>query len=204
MANELADFKRSSCTFRMYLQYCPEAVTYLLDRCLVIECAEQVAFWISKLHLNWLKILQGTQFQIYYSYNLIFQIQGNIFLDFFLFNPNSPSRCASELAMVKILLQSGKEKFIIHPVVETFMKMKWRKTWFLFWIYLFLFSSFFFALTAFSLAHYGALTAYAVPSLNDSLQKGYQFDYGSQRTCWWYADTLKSNLMILNHWYFTI
>ena len=116
---------------------------------------------------------------------LIFQIQGNIFLDFFLFNPNSPSRCASELAVVKILLQSGKEKFIIHPVVETFMKMKWRKTWFLFWIYLFLFASFFFALTAFSLAHYGALTAYAVPSLNDSLQKGYQFDYGSERTCWW-------------------
>ena len=44
MANELADFKGSSCTFRMYLQYCPEAVTYLLDRCLVIECAEQVTF----------------------------------------------------------------------------------------------------------------------------------------------------------------
>ena len=42
MANELADFKGSSCTFRMYLQYCPEAVTYLFDRCLVIECAEQV------------------------------------------------------------------------------------------------------------------------------------------------------------------
>ena len=44
MANELADFKGSNCTFRMYLQYCPEAVTYLLDRCLVIECAEQVTF----------------------------------------------------------------------------------------------------------------------------------------------------------------
>ena len=146
-----------------------------------------------------MEILQGTQYQIHHSYNLIFQIQGNIFLDFFLFNPNSPSRCASELAMVKILLQSGKEKFIIHPVVEIFMKMKWRKTWFLFWIYLFLFASFFFALTAFSLAHYGALTAYAVPSLKDSLQKGYQFDYGSERTCWWYVDTLRWNLSMPNY-----
>ena len=44
MAKELADFKGNNCTFRMYLQYCPEAVTYLLDRCLVIECAEQVTF----------------------------------------------------------------------------------------------------------------------------------------------------------------
>ena len=197
MAKELADFKGNNCTFRMYLQYCPEAVTYLLDRCLVIEFAEQVIFSSSKLHLNF---FQSTQHQIYYCYILIFQIQGNVFLDFFLFNPNSPSRCASELAMVKILLQSGKEKFIIHPVVEIFMKMKWRKTWFLFWIYLFLFASFFFALTAFSLAHYGALTAYAVPSLNDSLQKGYQFDYGSQRTCWWYADTLNSNLTNPYYW----
>ena len=30
--------------FRMYLEYCPDAVTYLLDRCLVPECNEQVLF----------------------------------------------------------------------------------------------------------------------------------------------------------------
>ena len=95
-------------------------------------------------------------------------------------------RCSSELAMVKTLVQSGKEKFIIHPLVEIFMKMKWKKTWFLYWIYLTLFSLFFFALTAYSLAHYGALTAYSVPSINGSMMEtGYKFDYGDQKTGWW-------------------
>ena len=42
MANELAQFRSDRCTFRMYLQYCPDAVTYLFDRCLINECSEQV------------------------------------------------------------------------------------------------------------------------------------------------------------------
>jgi hypothetical protein len=75
--------------------------------------------------------------------------------------------------MVKILFESGKEKFLIHPIVEVFMKIKRKKTWFLYWMYLFVFAVFFFALTAYSLVHYG------------SLQKGYSFGYGGQRTGWW-------------------
>ena len=42
MSRELSDYKGSVSTFKMYLQYCPDAVTYLLDRCLNIECMEQV------------------------------------------------------------------------------------------------------------------------------------------------------------------
>ena len=44
MSRELSDYKGSVSTFKMYLQYCPDAVTYLLDRCLNIECMEQVHF----------------------------------------------------------------------------------------------------------------------------------------------------------------
>ena len=42
MSRELSDYKGRVSTFKMYLQYCPDAVTYLLDRCLNIECMEQV------------------------------------------------------------------------------------------------------------------------------------------------------------------
>ena len=42
MANEISDYNSESSTFRMYLQYCPDAITYLLDRCLMNECNEQV------------------------------------------------------------------------------------------------------------------------------------------------------------------
>ena len=46
MSRELSDYKGSVSTFKMYLQYCPDAVTYLLDRCLNIECMEQVHFYL--------------------------------------------------------------------------------------------------------------------------------------------------------------
>ena len=75
--------------------------------------------------------------------------------------------------MVKIMFASGKEKFLIHPLIEIFMKMKWKKTWFHYWIYLAMLALFFFALSAYSVVHYG------------SIYKGYSFDYGSQRTGWW-------------------
>ena len=42
MANEISNYKSNVSTFRMYLQYCPDAITYLLDRCLMNECSEQV------------------------------------------------------------------------------------------------------------------------------------------------------------------
>ena len=48
MANELSRFEGDSSTFRMYLQYCPDAVTYLFDRCIINECNEQVRQHICK------------------------------------------------------------------------------------------------------------------------------------------------------------
>ena len=42
MANELANFKGETVTIKMLLQHCPDAVTYLLDRCLHNECMMQV------------------------------------------------------------------------------------------------------------------------------------------------------------------
>ena len=71
------------------------------------------------------------------------------------------------------MFASGKEKFFIHPLIEIFMKLKWKKTWFLYWIYLVLLGSFFLALTGYSIIHYG------------SLYKGYRFDYGDERSGWW-------------------
>ena len=113
------------------------------------------------------------------------QVQGNIILDFFLFNPNCPLRCSSELNMIKILFESGKEKFLIHPLVEIFMKMKWKKTWFLYWMYLVVFTLFFFALSAYSLAHYGVLI-HTKQNSTLSLQNGYRFNYGTdERSGWW-------------------
>ena len=42
MAKEISNYKSDVSTFRMYVQYCPDAITYLLDRCLMNECNEQV------------------------------------------------------------------------------------------------------------------------------------------------------------------
>ena len=75
--------------------------------------------------------------------------------------------------MIKILIETGKEKFLTHPLIEMFMKMKWRKTWFLFWIYLILYGAFFFVLAGYSVVHYGAI------------KEGYKLGYGDNRSGWW-------------------
>ena len=46
MANELVKCKGGVVTFKMYLQYCPDAITYLFDRCLVHEHYEQVYLFL--------------------------------------------------------------------------------------------------------------------------------------------------------------
>ena len=44
MARELSPDHKPPGTevIRMYMQYCPDAVTYLFDRCMIPDCAEQV------------------------------------------------------------------------------------------------------------------------------------------------------------------
>ena len=56
MAKELSQFKGDRCTLRMYLQYCPDAVTYLFDRCLINECNEQVLKLVQNIFVTTLTL----------------------------------------------------------------------------------------------------------------------------------------------------
>ena len=38
-------------------------------------------------------------------------------------------RSTSEMPLINMLISGNKEKFLIHPVIETFLKLKWKKTW---------------------------------------------------------------------------
>ena len=107
----------------------------------------------------------------YFSHHI--QVQGNIHLDLFLFDPNSPCRCASEMKMVDLLIASGKQKFLIHPLIEIFVKLKWQKTWQLYFLYLFVFASFFFVLAGYAITHYG------------TFYKRDHSGYGYPQTGWW-------------------
>ncbi len=42
MANELGNQDEEMATFKMFLQYCPDAITYLFDRCLMTPHCMQV------------------------------------------------------------------------------------------------------------------------------------------------------------------
>lgn len=59
--------------------------------------------------------------------------------------------------MIGILVECGKEKFLIHPLIEIFLKLKWNKTWFLYTICMVFFAAFFVALAGYALAHYGSI-----------------------------------------------
>ena len=48
MAEELSNYKGGVVTIDMFLKYCPDSVTYLLDRCLSKECMEQVFIFLFK------------------------------------------------------------------------------------------------------------------------------------------------------------
>ena len=55
-----------------------------------------------------------------------FQIQGKLFLDFFLFDPNNDDDpFANEMPLVTTLVLLGKERFLLHPIFEVFLKIKW-------------------------------------------------------------------------------
>ena len=55
-----------------------------------------------------------------------FQIQGKLFLDFFLFDPdNDDDPFANEMPLVTTLVALGKERFLLHPIFVVFLKIKW-------------------------------------------------------------------------------
>ena len=86
--------------FKLFLKYTPDALEHLFNRCISSFCETE-------------------------------QVQGKIFLDYFLFHPPSDSDedfftkgDTGELTMAKILVTHGKQHFLLHPIFETFMKVK--------------------------------------------------------------------------------
>ena len=81
------------------------------------------------------------------------QVQDVYFLDLFLFAPRCTMKSTSEMGIIEMLLVGHKEKFLLHPVIETFIKLKWKRTW---KFYTFLVSTlltFYIFLCGFALSH---------------------------------------------------
>ena len=38
-------------------------------------------------------------------------------------------KSTSEMPLIEMLVTGRKEKFLIHPIIEIFLKLKWKKTW---------------------------------------------------------------------------
>ena len=51
---------------------------------------------------------------------------GKVVFDFFLFQPETGD---DELALVDLVIATGKKKLIEHPLFETFIRLKWIKIW---------------------------------------------------------------------------
>ena len=121
------------------------------------------------------------------------QVQGWIFLDFFLFDPCSINRSQTETSFLNVLLASKKDIFLLHPTIQIFMRLKWQKTWLFYTLYILLFASFFFVLAGYSLTHYGVF--YTERHGNITLNNG-SLHHGNTRSGWWYANMLDLFLAI--------
>lgn len=141
MSHEFTCYEDSFNTLRFFLTYCPDSLTYLLDRCLVKPIA--------------------------------YQPQGVTYLDLFLFHPSEADQSKSEMKLIETLISMGKDRFLIHPVIEIFLKLKWQKIWRLYVISVLFFGGFFMSLVGYSLTHYGLIFG------------GLPLNYGEQRTNWW-------------------
>ena len=81
------------------------------------------------------------------------QVQDVYFLDMFLFAPRCAMNSTSEMALVEILLMGRKEKFLLHPLIETFIKLKWRRTWKLYTFLVLILLLFYVFLCGYALSH---------------------------------------------------
>ena len=63
------------------------------------------------------------------------QVQGDTFFDFFLFEADPWAD--SEMDIFATLIAARKDKFLMHPLFDAFLKLKWKKTCGLFYIYIF-------------------------------------------------------------------
>ena len=121
---------------KLFLKHTPDALEHLFDRCISSLCERE-------------------------------QVQGKIFFDFFLFapprssigaadeQPEKKSLDQNELTLPQILITHGKAYFLLHPLFETFLRLKWvkMKTMFLVHLIFHLFNVM--AIIGFALTHYG-------------------------------------------------
>lgn len=66
-----------------------------------------------------------TVFILFLTFFFFLQIQGKIYFDFFLFDPMDENVFASEMSFINLMVMAGKERFLIHPIFEIFLKLKW-------------------------------------------------------------------------------
>lgn len=63
---------------------------------------------------------------------------------------NSENRCMGEIAPLKMLAESPRHKhLVLHPIVTSFLHLKWRRLSYLYWVNLIFYSLFMFFLTGF-------------------------------------------------------
>lgn len=81
------------------------------------------------------------------------QVQGRIYFDFFLFEVNNNS----EMEIFKSLVLADKQKFMIHPLLDMFLKLKRNCVNYIFWLYFLLAFYYNFTIIFFSLQHFSSI-----------------------------------------------
>ena len=94
------------------------------------------------------------------------QIQGETFFDFFLFKPDPG--VDSEMDIFATLLTGRKERFLLHPLFDAFLKLKWQETSGIFYLHLCWVMIYLFVLVSYSLFKF---------SFSNSAFINYYFDY---------------------------
>ena len=118
----------SDSALKLFLKYTPDALEHLFDKCISSYCQTE-------------------------------QVQGKIFFDFFLFCPpteHGKSCDTGELTLPQILISHGKGYFLLHPLFETFIKLKWFRTRKLFVFYILFLLLYVVSVLGYALTHYGS------------------------------------------------
>ena len=85
--------------------------------------------------------------------SFLIQVQDIYFLDLFLFAPRCTMNSTPEMPLIEMLLMGRKENFLLHPVIETFIKLKWRRTWKFYTFLVSILLTFYIFLCGFALSH---------------------------------------------------
>lgn len=134
MSRELqVTMQEKNSALKLLLKHCPDSVDYLFSNCVTTMCNFD-------------------------------QIQGRVYFDFFLFQGPEPSEAAKrssaefgELTILEIISTCGKERYLVHPLIETFLKLKWYKTSGLYLAIVALFAIFLVSLLGYCLTRFGSV-----------------------------------------------